>query len=242
MIRIFIKELNGFLDSLIGYAVIVVFLVVIGLLMWVFPETAVLNYGFADMETLFSLGPYVFIFLVPAVTMRSFAEERKMGTLEWLLTKPLSEGKIVVGKFLAAVFLVAIALAPTWTYYFSLYQLGNPPGNIDTSGVIGSYLGLILLGGVFCALGILASSLVTNQIVSFMLAAFLCFFFYSGFESVSQLITDGGIALWVKQLGMRYHYESMSRGLIDSRDVMYFLSVGSVLLLSTKTILSSRSW
>ncbi|MDZ4714594.1 MAG: gliding motility-associated ABC transporter permease subunit GldF [Cytophagales bacterium] len=242
MIRIFIKELNGFLDSLIGYAVVVVFLVVMGLLLWVFPETSVLDYGFADMETLFSLGPYVFIFLVPAVTMRSFAEERKMGTLEWLLTKPLSEGGIVTGKFLASVCLVILALLPTLTYYFSLRYLGNPVGNVDTSGVIGSYLGLVLLGCVFCALGILASSLVANQIVSFMLAAFLCFFFYAGFESASQLFADGGSALLLKQAGIRYHYDSLSRGLIDSRDLIYFGSVTALALLSAKTVLSSRSW
>lgn len=242
MIHIFRKELNGFLDSLIGYAVVTVFLVTMGLLMWVFPDTSVLEYGYADMETLFSLGPFVFIFLVPAITMKSFAEERKMGTLEWLLTKPLGDGSIVVGKFLAAVCLVIMALLPTAFYYGTLYYLGNPPGNIDGSGAAGSYLGMILLGSVFCAIGILASSCVTNQIVSFMLAAFLCFIFYNGFESASTLATDGSIALFIKQLGIQYHFESMSRGLIDSRDLVYFLCLTGVLLLSAKTILSSRSW
>ena len=239
---IFIKELNSFLDSLIGYAVVGVFLIVIGLLMWVFPETSVLDLEFADMETLFSLGPYVFIFLVPAITMRSFAEEKKMGTLEWLLTKPLAESDLVMGKFLASWCLVCISLLPTLMYYFTLYQLGNPPGNIDTSGVVGSYLGLILLGGIFCAVGIFASTLVTNQIVSFILAAFLCFVFYSGFDSASLLFQDGGIVLFVKQLGMVFHYESMGKGLIDSRDLVYFLGVGGFFLLSAKTVLSSRSW
>ena len=242
MVQIFKKELTGFLDSLIGYAVVIVFLVAIGLLMWVFPDTAVLDYGFADMETLFSLGPFVFIFLVPAITMRSFAEERKMGTLEWLLTKPLGEGSIVLGKFLAAVSLVVIALLPTLSYYFTLRYLGNPPGNIDTSGVIGSYIGIVLLGAVFCAIGILASTLVTNQIVAFMLAAFFCFIFYTGFESASVMVSDGGLALFIKQFGIQYHFESMSRGLIDSRDLIYFLGVAGVLLLSAKTVLSSRSW
>ena len=242
MVQIFLKEINGFLDSLIGYAVVGVFLIAMGLLMWVFPETSVLDYGFADMETLFSLGPFVFIFLVPAITMRSFAEERKMGTLEWLLTKPIAEGSIVMGKFLAAASLVIIALVPTVTYYYALHLLGNPPGNIDTSGVVGSYLGLVLLGAVFCALGILASTLVANQIVSFMLAALLCFVFYSGFESASLLFTNGSISMIVKQLGIRYHFESMSRGLIDSRDLVYFFGLGGVLLLSAKTVLSSRSW
>ncbi len=242
MVRIFLKEVHGFLDSLIGYAVITVFLVAMGLLMWVFPDTSVLDYGFADLETLFSLGPFVLVFLVPAITMRSFAEERKMGTLEWLLTKPVSEGDIVVGKFLAAVSLVILALLPTVVYYFTVYQLGNPTGNVDTSGVIGSYIGLVLLGAVFCAVGIVASTLVSNQIVAFLLAAFLCFLMYAGFESLAQLISNGQAALMVRQLGIRYHFESLSRGLIDSRDLVYFLGVAGVLLLSAKTVLSSRSW
>ncbi len=242
MLHIFRKEINSFLDSLIGYAVVGVFLVAMGLLLWVFPETSVLDYGFADLETLFTLGPFVFIFLVPAITMRSFAEERKLGTLEWLLTKPVSEGSIVMGKFLAVVCLVVIALLPTVIYYFALIQLGNPPGNIDTSAVIGSYVGLLLLGAVFCAVGILCSSLVTNQIVAFLLAALCCFLFYSGFESAAQLISDGNLSLFVRQLGIQYHFESLSRGLIDSRDVVYFVSLGSVLLLMAKTVLSSRSW
>jgi len=242
MLRIFLKEINSFLDSLIGYAVVVVFLVAMGLLMWVFPETSVLDYGFADMYTLFSLGPFVFIFLVPAITMRSFAEERKMGTLEWLLTKPVSEGEIVLGKFLASVCLVIVALIPTLIYYVTLYQLGNPIGNIDTSGVIGSYIGLVLLGAVFCALGILASSLVTNQIVAFLLAAFLSFILYAGFESASALVNDGTVALLIRQLGIQYHFEALSRGLVDSRDLIYFFTLSGILLLGAKTVLSSRSW
>lgn len=242
MFRIFLKEINSFLDSLIGYAVVGVFLVAMGLLMWVFPETSVLDYGFADMETLFTLGPFVFIFLVPAITMRSFAEERKLGTLEWLLTKPLSEGSIVMGKFLAAVALVMVSLAPTLIYYVALSRLGNPPGNLDTSGVIGSYIGLILLGGVFCAIGIFSSAMVTNQIVAFLLAAFISFFLYTGFESASQLIADGSAALWIRQMGIQYHFESLGRGLIDSRDLVYFAGVSGILLLGAKSVLSSRSW
>jgi len=242
MLYIFRKEINNFLDSLIGYAVVGVFLITIGLLMWVFPETSVLDYGFADMETLFTFGPFVFIFLVPAVTMRSFAEERKLGTLEWLLTKPVAEGSIVVGKFLASVSLVVIALLPTVIYYFTLVQLGNPAGNIDTSAVLGSYIGLILLGAMFCSIGILASSMVANQIVAFLLAALLSFLFYSGFDSISGLIADGNLALIVRQWGIQYHFESLSRGLIDSRDVVYFFTLGGVFLVASKTVLSSRSW
>ncbi|HNU43032.1 MAG TPA: ABC transporter permease subunit, partial [Cyclobacteriaceae bacterium] len=142
MIQVFAKEFNSFLNSLIAYMVIGVFLTGIGLLMWVFPDTSVLEYGFADMDTLFSMGPYVFIFLVPAITMKSFAEEKKLGTLELLLTKPLSDWDVVLGKFLAAFALVLLALVPTVIYYLSVYQLGNPVGNIDSAGVWGSYIGL----------------------------------------------------------------------------------------------------
>ena len=242
MIRILVKEFNGFLNSLIAYIVIGVFLTAMGLLIWVFPDTAVLDYGYADLDTLFYLGPYVFIFLVPAITMKSFAEEKKLGTLELLLTKPLTDWQIILGKWLASFALVIVALIPTMIYYFSISRLGNPPGNIDTPGVIGSYLGLALLGGVFCSVGILASSLTTNQIVAFILAAFGCFILYSGFDSLSSMITGGSRSLWIKQLGILYHYESMSKGLVDSRDLVYFFSVMGLMVLFTKTVMGSRQW
>jgi ABC-2 type transport system permease protein len=240
MIQVFAKEFNSFLNSLIAYIVIGAFLTGIGLLMWVFPETSVLDYGFADLDTLFSMGPYVFIFLIPAITMKSFAEEKKMGTLELLLTKPLSDWSVVLGKFLAAWALVFLALVPTVIYYYSVYRLGNPIGNIDSAGVMGSYIGLALLAMVFCSIGLLASSLTANQIVSFILAAFLCFIVYMGFDSLSSF--GGNSALAVKQVGILYHYESLSKGLIDSRDVMYFLSVTGLILLTTKVVISSRQW
>ncbi len=242
MIRIFFKELNGFLDSVIGYMVMGVFLVAIGLLTWVFPDTSVLDYGYADMDTLFSVGPYVLIFLIPAITMRSFAEEKKLGTLEWLLTKPVTEWNLVFGKFMASMALVMVCLLPTLIYYYSLRQLGNPIGNIDTPGIAGSYLGLLLLSSVFCAIGVLGSALTASQIVSFILSAFLCLTFYTGLDEVAQLLNSGQQALWVKQMGMLYHYDAMSKGLIDTRDMVYFLSLTGVLLLGTRTILSGRSW
>lgn len=236
------KEFSSFLNSLIAYVVIGVFLTGIGLLMWVFPETSVLDYGYADMDTLFSLGPFVLIFLIPAITMRSFAEENKAGTLELLFTKPLSDWQIIGGKFFASFLLVLFALIPTLLYYYSVSRLGNPPGNIDTPGVMGSYIGLALLGGVFCAIGILASSITSNQIVAFILSAFLCFIFFSGFDSLSTLSAAAGNVLLIKQLGIAYHYESLSKGLIDSRDVLYFLSVAFLMLSITKLILGSRQW
>lgn len=242
MIAVFTKELFGFLNSLIAYIVVGVFLTGTGLLMWVFPETSVLNYGYADMESLFSMGPYVFIFLIPAITMKSFAEERKLGTMELLLTKPLSDWDILFGKFLAALALVLFSLVPTLIYYYSVYQLGNPAGNLDSSGAVGSYIGLLLLGAIFCTIGLLASSLTNNQIVAFIMAAFLCFVFYTGFDSVSSLTLEGSTALFIKRLGILYHYESLSKGLIDSRDLVYFITLGGGFLLATKTVLSSRSW
>jgi ABC-2 type transport system permease protein len=242
MLQVLTKEFNGFLNSLIAYVVIGVFLTGIGLLMWVFPETSVLDYGYADMDTLFSLGPFVFIFLIPAITMRSFAEEKRAGTMELLLTKPLTDWNIILGKFFACWLLVIVALLPTLLYYFSIYLLGNPVGNIDTAGVIGSYVGLTLLGGVFCAVGVMASSFTPNQIVSFIAAAFLCFILFSGFDAIASVNAWSQYALLVKQMGLLYHYDSLSKGLIDSRDVVFFGSVIFIMLLITRIILGARSW
>ncbi|HTJ47876.1 MAG TPA: gliding motility-associated ABC transporter permease subunit GldF [Cyclobacteriaceae bacterium] len=242
MLQVLTKEFNSFLNSLIAYLVIGVFLTGIGLLMWVFPETSVLDYGYADMDTLFSFGPYVFIFLIPAITMRSFAEEKKGGTMELLLTKPLRDWDIILGKYLAGFFLILVALIPTIIYYFSIRQLGNPVGNIDTPGVIGSYIGLVLLGGVFCSVGIFASSITPNQIVAFIVAAFLCFILFSGFNSVATIDFWSANALFIKQLGLLYHYEAISKGLIDSRDLIYFLSIIFLMLSFTKLIVGSRQW
>lgn len=242
MIHILSKEFNGFLNSLIAYIVIGVFLTAIGLLMWVFPETSVLEYGYADMDTLFSLAPYVYIFLIPAITMRSFSEEKRAGTMELLLTRPLSDWDIIIGKYLAGFLLVIFSILPTLIYYFSIRLLGDPQGNVDTSGVIGSYIGLILLGGVFCAVGIFASSITPNQIVAFIVAAFLCFIVFTGFDSISTINVWASNALVIKQLGILYHYQSMGKGLVDSRDLIYFFSVAFIFLLFTKLIIGSRSW
>lgn len=242
MLQVLSKEFNGFLSSLIAYIVIGVFLTAIGLLMWVFPDTSVLDYGYADMDTLFLMGPYVFIFLVPAITMRTFAEEKKAGTIELLLTKPVSDWEIILGKFFANFLLVLFALVPTLLYYYTVYVLGNPPGNIDTPGVIGSYIGISFLAAVFCAIGIFASSITRNQIVAFILAAFLCFLTFLGFDSISTMKLWSGDALLVKQLGVLYHYDAMRKGLLDTRDVVYFLSMIFLMLSLTKVILGSRQW
>ncbi len=242
MIQVLKKELNGFLNSLIGYIVISVFLTGIGLLMWVFPDTSVLDYGYADLETLFSLGPYVFMFLIPAITMRMFAEEKRAGTMELLLTKPLSDWDIILGKYLSGLLLVILAILPTLFYFYSVYQLGNPTGNLDIAGITGSYIGLIALGGVFAAIGVLSSLITTNQVVSFIIAVFLCFIFYSGFESIASINVWGSASLFLEQLGIIYHYRAMSKGLIDTRNLIYFLSVITIMLMFTKLILGSRRW
>jgi ABC-2 type transport system permease protein len=162
--------------------------------------------------------------------------------MELLFTKPLNDWDIILGKFLASFFLVLFALIPTLIYYYTLYVMGNPPGNLDTPGIIGSYLGLSLLAGGFCAVGMLASCITPNQIVAFVMAAFLCFLLFSGFDSISTLGFWSADALFLKQLGILFHYESISRGLVDSRDVIYFLSLIYLLLSITKLILGSRQW
>jgi ABC-2 type transport system permease protein len=242
MIHILKKEFSSFFNSLIAYVVMAIFLTTMGLLVWVFPETSVLEYGYADLNSLFSFGPYVFIFLVPAITMRSFAEEKKSGTMELLLTKPLSDWDIILGKFFACWALVVFALIPTVIYYFSIVRLGNPVGNVDTAGVIGSYVGFALLGGVFCAIGICSSVITNNQIVAFVIGAFLCFLVLLGFESISNVAMWSSQALTIKQLGLVYHYDALSKGVIDSRDVCYFFSIVILVLSITKIILGSRKW
>lgn len=242
MLTIFRKEFNSFLSSLIAYIVIIVFLTGIGLFMWVFPSTNVLDYGYADMESLFSLAPYVFLFLIPAITMRTFAEEKKTGTMELLFTRPLTDWDILLGKYLASFALVVFALVPTLVYFFSVYQLGNPTGNIDVSGTMGSYFGLILLGAVFTSIGLFASVLTENQIVSFIIALFFCFLFYEGFGYLANMRDTSDFSYYIVQLGISYHYETIRKGLIDSRNLVYFFSVIVTMLLATKLVLGSRKW
>ena len=238
MITILKKEINEFLNSLIAYVVIGIFLTGIGLLMWVFPDTNVMDYGYASMETLFSLGPYVFMFLIPAITMKSFAEEKRNGTIELLYTLPFRDIEIVIGKFLAGFLLVLFSILPTIVYYYSLSYLSNPVGNIDTAGIVGSYIGLILLAGIFTAIGILSSALTGNQIVSFILAAFLCFVFYSGFDSIASINLWSSTSYFIKQVGILAHYESLSKGLIDFSDVVYFLSMMVLIIYLTRIVLT----
>lgn len=242
MIQIMAKEINSFFNSLIAYIVIIVFLVSIGLFTWVFPNTSVLDYGYANLDTLFSLAPYVFMFLIPAITMRTFAEEKKGGTMELLLTRPLTDLQIILGKYSASLLLVIFSLIPTLIYYYSVYSLGSPAGNIDTAAVLGSYLGLVLLGAVFTSIGIFSSIITENQIVSFITAVFLCFILYTGFTSIASVNVWASYSYIISQFGIDYHYNALSRGLIDSRNLIYFGSVIVLMLSFTKLVLGSRSW
>jgi ABC-2 type transport system permease protein len=242
MLTIYKKELYSYLSSFVAYITIGLFLVVLGLFLWVFPDTSILEYGYATLDNLFNTVPYLFMFLIPAITMRSLAEEKKEGTFELLATRPLTDWDIVLGKYLAALTIVLFALIPTLIYYISVYQLGVTVGNIDTGAVIGSYIGLFLLGGAFAAIGIFSSSLTNNQIIAFAIAVFLCFFAFSGFESVSQVLSLQKFDNILINLGINEHYQSISRGVLDSRDLIYFLSFITLFLLITKTILGGRKW
>lgn len=240
MLSILQKEIRTAFNSLIAYIVMVIFLVGVGLFVWVFPDYSVLDSGYADLAPLFMVAPFVMMFLVPAITMRAFAEERKSGTMEILLTKPLSEWDIIMGKYLGSLALVLFSLLPTLIYYLSVYTLGMPKGNIDSAGFVGSFIGLILLSGGFCAIGVFASVLTDNQIVAFVLATFLCFMLYMGFGALASIDVWQDWSGIINQLGMSYHYNAMSKGLIDTRNVVYFVSLVVLCLQGTLYVLRSR--
>ncbi|MEJ2595386.1 MAG: gliding motility-associated ABC transporter permease subunit GldF [bacterium] len=243
MYSLFLKELGSFLSSLLGYVVIIVFLLIVGLFLWVFPtEFNLLDYGYANVDGLFIIAPFVFLFLIPAVTMRSFSDEKKTGTIELLFTRPLSDMQIILAKYFAAFVLFIISLIPTLVYYYSIWQLGLPPGNIDSGGFWGSFIGLLFLGAAFASIGLFASSLSDNQVVAFILAILFSAFAYLGFEFIYSLELFGNIDLLIRSLGMSAHYSSISRGVIDTRDVLYFISITLLFLYLTRFNLSRRKW
>ena len=174
--------------------------------------------------------------------MRMFADEKKGGTMELLLTKPLSDLQIILAKYIAGLFLLLVSLLPTLIYYYSVYSLGNPAGNVDSGGAFGSYIGLLFLGSAFLSIGLFASSLTDNQIVAFLLAMFLCFFIFYGFDQISGFELFGSLDLFILKLGINEHYNSLSRGVIDSRDVLYFLSVIALFITATRLVIQSRKW
>jgi ABC-2 type transport system permease protein len=237
------KEINGFLSSLTGFIIIIIFLTINGLFLWVFDtDFNILNMGYATLDSMFMIAPFVFLFLIPAITMRSFADELKSGTIELLLTKPLTDLQIIFAKFFAGYLLVLLSLLPTLVYYISVYYLGAPVGNIDNGGFWGSFIGLIFLGGSFVSIGLFCSTLTDKQVLAFLLAVFLSYFMCFGFEHIYSLEMFGKIDLFIQSLGINQHYNSLSRGVIDTRDVIYFVSFMAFFLLLSKISLEKRKW
>lgn len=242
MYAIFKKEITLFFSSLIGYITIGVFLLANGLFIWVLPEFSIFDYGYATLEQLFNLAPFVFMFLIPAITMRSFAEEQKTGTIEILSTKPVTDLQIVLGKYFAGMVLVIFSLLPTLLYFYTVSNLAVPQGNVDTGATWGSYIGLLFLGGAYLAIGLFASSLTDNQIVSFIVGMFLCFLFYQLLDFLRGLTFLSATDPLFESISISTHYTSISRGVVDTRDLVYFISFIAVFLLTTKTIIQSRKW
>jgi ABC-2 type transport system permease protein len=235
------KEIASFFATITGYAVLVVFLALTSLFLWLFPgEFNLLDSGYAQLDGLFMLAPWVFLFLIPALTMRMLADERRMGTLELLLTKPLTDGQIIVGKFLAGLVLVALALLPTLIYAVTVYQLGNPTGNMDLGSVAGSYVGLFFLASAYLSIGLFASSLTDNTIVAFIGGMLGSFLLFDGLERMADLSIFQGIQLFILQLGMNEHYLSLSRGVLDSRDIFYFAGISALFLGAARWVLMRR--
>lgn len=227
---IFQKEISVFFNSLIAYVVMSVFLTGNGLFFWIFGDN-VLETGAADLATLFALSPWFFLFLIPAITMRSFAEEIRTGTIDLLFSRPLTRWEILLGKYLAACALVVFSVFPTLIYFATIWYLGNPTGNLDAAAASGAYIGLLFLGFSFASIGIFASTLTTNQILAFILAVFISFFSYTGFDFIAELPGLSGLNEWIIQFGMMEHFRSISRGVVDSRDLLFFLSISTIFLL-----------
>jgi len=232
MLALLKREINSFFATPVGYLVIALFLIINGFFLWVFNgDFNILNNGFADLAAFFDLAPWIFLFLIPAITMRAFSDEKKTGTLELLLTKPLSLKSIVLGKYFGSVILICIALLPTLLYVFTISKLGNPPGNWDLGSTLGSYIGLLFLAFAYTAIGIFASTISKNQIVAFIIALFLSFVLYYGFEGLSTITNASDFSL--SNLGLKSHYESISRGVLDTRDIIYFISISTLFIAFT---------
>ena len=242
MWAIFTKEVKGFFSSIIGYVVICVFLIANGVFLWIIPDTNIFDYGYATLNQLFQFAPWVFMFLVPAITMRSFAEERRNRTFEIILTKPITDLQIILSKYFASLILVMFSLIPTLIYYFTVYKLASPVGNVDFGGTLGSYIGLFFLGAIYTAIGIFASSINDNQIISFITSLFLCFLLYVLIDLLRSLFNIVFIDSLLAFISINTHYESISRGILDTRDLIYFISFILIFLLSAKLVIEKRKW
>lgn len=243
MLTVFRKEISGFFSTLTGYLVITVFVLTNSLFMWIIPgEWNITDSGYATLDTLFQLSPWIFLFLVPAITMKMIAEEKRLGTIELLFSRPVTERSIVYGKFFAAVALVFLSLLPCAVYYITVLLAGDPPGNIDSGGTAGSFIGLFFLATIYAAAGIFASSLTNNQVAAFIIAVFICFFMFAGFDSFSYLPGLKKIDEIVSQIGINEHYKSISRGVVDFRDITYFIAGAVIFNEATRLSLLSRKW
>lgn len=230
MLAIIKREINSFFSSSIGYLVIAIFLTINGIFLWVFTGSYnIFDNGFADLSAFFELAPWVMLFLIPSVTMRALSDEKKSGTLELLITKPISLKSIVLGKYFGSVILILIALIPTLLYVFTISELGNPPGNWDVGSTLGSYIGLLCLVFAFSAIGIFSSSLSSNQLAAFIIALFLCFVIYYAFDGIAAATT----VVSLDNLGLKTHYDNISRGVLDTRDMIYFLSISIFFIAAT---------
>ncbi|SNY99662.1 gliding motility-associated ABC transporter permease subunit GldF [Flagellimonas pacifica] len=234
MFAIFKREVRSFFTSPIGYLIVGLFLLLNGLFLWVFKgDYNVFDYGFADLGNLFLLAPWIFIFLVPAITMKSFSEERKVGTLELLLIKPISIWKLVLGKFCGALFLCVIAVIPTIIYVFAISSLGMVEGNFDSGIMIGSYFGLFFLIAAYTSIGVFASTISDNQIISFIIGILICFLMFNGFDAISSLFPNGETQQFVQSMGAKAHFDSIASGIVDTRDLIFFVSVSLFFLYLT---------
>jgi ABC-2 type transport system permease protein len=242
MDSIYIKEIRSFLSSLIAYVVMLVFLLATGLFTWVLPDYNIFDYGYANLDTLFSMAPWLFMFLISAITMKSLSEEKKTGTIEIITTRPITDLQIILGKYFAGITLVLFTILPTLIYFVTIFQLGAPKGNLDTGAIIGSYLGLFFLASCFVAIGMFSSAISDNQIVSFIFSLFLCFLFYNLFDLIADFKLLGSWDSVVAGLGINAHYESISRGVVDSRDLIYFIGFDLIFIWASKTMFESRKW
>ena len=235
------KEFHSFFNTPVGYIVLAIFFVGAGLFLWIFPgEYNVLNSGYANIDGLFVLAPWLFLFLCPAVTMRLIAEEKQQGTIELLLTRPISTFSLVVGKFLSAWLIMLVALIPSIIWYATVYILAEPMGNVDSGAFWGSFIGLIFLASVYGSIGLFGSSITRNQLTAFVVSAVICFTMFYGFELIGSLFANGNTSLYLKNSGIHAHYQSMSRGVLDSRDMLYMIIITVLFLLGAKTALTRK--
>lgn len=243
MLALLKKELQSFFSSLTAYLVLIIFLLVNGLFLWVFSGDTNMNIfdsNYASLDGLFFLAPWIFLFLVPAITMRMFADEVRTGTFELLLTHPLTDIQIVLGKYLATLILVLFSILPTLLYFLTVYLLGNPIGDIDTGATWGAYIGLFFLAAIYGAIGVFVSSLSENQIVAFLFTLMLCFIFYIGFDFIGSVGIFKQFESVIIYFGISEHYNSISRGVVDARDLIYYLSVSGLFLYFTKLSIEKR--